>query len=191
MMLNPLDWLLLALLVYSAVRAALNGIFREAFSLGGLLVAFPLACWYYHPLALQLHNLLTAPAVAELTAFALILTAVTVAASAAGRLLRQGARSVGLGFADRLGGLLFGLLRALVAEAAVLLAITAFLPTAPWIVHSRLAPSLLHAAHAVSFTMPRDLRQRLAEALTHLNHSTSYWIKSGPLSHTRFTKLQP
>ena len=191
MTLNPLDWFLLALLVYSAVRAALNGFFREAFTLAGLVLGFPLACWYYHPLALQLRNLITTPAFAQLVAFALNLSAITVAASFLGRILRRGARTVGLGFADRLGGAIFGLLRGALIATALLLAITAFLPTAPWVQNSQLAPYLLRAAHAVSFTMPADLQARLRESLQHLNHSSTDWIKSGPLSHTGFTTHQP
>ncbi len=184
MTLNPLDWLLVALLLYSATRAALNGFFREAFSLAGLVLGFPLACWYYHPLALQLKNLITTPAFAQLVAFGLILTAITVAASLLGRLLRRGARTVGLGFFDRLGGALFGLLRGAGIATALLLAITAFLPTAPWIQHSVLAPYLLRSAHALSFAMPSDLRLRLQDGWPYLNHSTPDWIKPRSLSHT-------
>ncbi len=188
---NPLDWLLTALLVYSAIRAALNGFFREAFTLAGLLIGFPLACWYYHSLAHALAGLITAPTVALLAAFFLILTVVTVAASVLGRLFRRGARTVGLGFADRLGGAIFGLLRGAGMAVALLFAITAFLPAAPWVQTSQIAPYLLRAAHAVSFTMPTDLRLRLWEGLAHLNHSSPDWIKSGPLSHTGFKRLQP
>ena len=184
---NPLDWLLFALLVYSCVRAAMNGFFREAFTLAGLVLGFPLACWYYRPLAGQLRNLITTPAFAQLVAFALILTVITLTASLLGRILRRGARTVGLGFADRLGGALFGLLRGALIATAILLAITAFLPTAPWVQNSLLSPYLLRAAHAVSFTMPTDLRIRLRDSLQHLNHSSTDWIKSGPLSHTRLT----
>ena len=191
MTLNPLDWFFLALLLYSAVRAAMNGFFREALSLAGLLIGFPLACWYYLDVARALSGLLTTAPVAQLAGFFLVLAAVMVAASLLGRLLRRGARTVGLGLADRMGGATFGLLRGAGIAIALLLAITSFLPTAPWVVHSQLAPYLLHAAHAVSFTMPQDLRFRLGEALRHLNHSTPDWIKSGPLSHTRFTPLQP
>ena len=48
---NPLDWMLAALLVYSTIRAALRGLVRELFALGGLLVGFILACWYYRDVA--------------------------------------------------------------------------------------------------------------------------------------------
>ena len=43
MKLNPLDWLLLALLAYSIVKAFLQGFFRSAFALAGLIVG--LALW--------------------------------------------------------------------------------------------------------------------------------------------------
>ena len=188
---NPLDWFLAALLLYSGVRAAMNGFFREAFTLAGVLVGFPFACWYYHDVAHALAGLLTAPTVAQLGAFALILTGVTLVASLCGHLFRRGARTVGLGVVDRLGGALFGLLRGGAVGVALLLAITAFLPAAPWVKTSLLAPYLLRVAHAVSFTMPPDLRVRLWDGLEHLNHSSTDWIKSGPLSHTRINTLQP
>ena len=194
---NPLDWLLLALLLYSTLRAALNGFFREAFTLAGLVLGFPLACWGYRDLAHTLAGLITTPTLAQLAAFALLLTAVTVLASLLGRLFRRGARTVGLGLPDRLGGALFGLLRGAVIATALLLAVTAFLPTAPWVQTSLLAPYLLRAAHAVSFAMPQDLSLRLQDALGHLrrsghlNHSAADWIKSGLSSHTSTTTLQP
>lgn len=190
MTLNPLDWLIAALLLYSTVRAALNGFVREAFALAGLLVGFPLACWGYRDLARALSGLLTTAPVAHLVSFFLILAGVTMLASLLGRLFRRGARTVGLGFADRLGGALFGLLRGAGIAVALLLAITAFLPAAPWVRGSQLAPYLLRASHAVSFAMPPDLRNRLWAGFEHLNHSSADWIKSGPLSHTSSITLQ-
>ena len=187
---NPLDWLLTALLVYSAVRAAINGFFREAFTLLGLVVGFPLACWYYRDGAHALAGLITTPTLAQFAAFLLILAAVTITASLLGRLFRRGARTVGLGIADRLGGALFGLLRGALVGTALLLALTAFLPSAPWVGNSRLAPYFLRAAHAVAFTMPKDLRLRLRASLGLLKHSSPDWIKSGLPSHTG-NELQP
>ena len=188
--LNPLDWLLSCLLLYSAVRAALNGFFREAFTLAGLLVGFPLACWGYRDGAHALAGLISSPALAQFAAFLLILAAVTIASSLLGRLFRRGARTVGLGAADRLGGALFGLVRGAMLGGAFLLAVTAFLPAAPWVQTSRLAPYFLRATHAVSFTMPQDLRLRLRDSLGRLKHSSPDWIKSGLSSHTGI-ELQP
>ena len=50
---NALDWLLVILLAYSVVRAFLRGFFQEAFALGGLILGFLFACWFYRSLAAQ------------------------------------------------------------------------------------------------------------------------------------------
>ena len=181
---TPLDILLCLLLAYSALRAAINGFIRELFTLLGLLLGFPLACAFYHPGALALAGLITSPPLAALVAFLLIMASVAMTASLLGRVFRRGARTVGLGVMDRVGGALFGLLRGATIGAAFLVAITAFLPTAAWVQNSLLAPYLLRAAHAVSFLMPSDIEAKLWETLKHLKHSSPGWIKPGLSSHT-------
>jgi len=174
---NTLDWLLVLLLAYSVVRAFLRGFFREAFALGGLILGFLFACWFYQPLALDLKGLITSTPVAELAAFLLILAGTMILASLLGRLLRHTASAIGLGFVDRLLGAAFGLVRGAFLGVTLLLATTAFLPSAPWIENSLLAPYFLRAAHAVSFVMPSDLKRRLLDGLDHLKHTSPDWIK--------------
>jgi membrane protein required for colicin V production len=174
---NALDWLLVILLAYSAVRAFLRGFFQEAFALGGLILGFLFACWFYRPLALDLKGLITSTQIAELAAFLLILAGSMILASLVGRLLRHTASAIGLGFVDRVLGAAFGLVRGALLGVVLLLALTAFLPSAPWIENSHLAPYFLRAAHAVSFVMPSDLKSRLLEGLDHLKHTTPDWIK--------------
>jgi membrane protein required for colicin V production len=182
---NPLDWLLAILLTYSVVRAVMRGFFQEAFALGGLILGFLFACWFYRSLAIDLKGLINSPQIAELAAFLLILVVIMVVAGLIGRLLHRTASAVGLGFADRLLGALFGLLRGALMGAVLLLAITAFLPAAPWIENSYLAPYFLRAVHAVSFVMPSDLRLRLLDGRNRLKHTTPDWIKHGLSSQTK------
>ncbi len=176
---NTLDWLLLLLLVYSIVRAAVRGFFREAFALGGLIFGFLFACWFYRMLAAELKGLITSTSIAELASFLLILAGTMILASLLGKLLRHTASAIGLGFIDRLLGAIFGLVRGALLGVALLLAVTAFLPTAPWVENSHLSPYFLRAAHAVSFVMPSDLKQRLLDGLNRLKHTTPDWIKAG------------
>ncbi|MES2390856.1 MAG: CvpA family protein [Acidobacteriota bacterium] len=183
---NPLDWLLALLLVYSIVRAVLRGFFREAFALGGLILGFLLACWNYQSAARHLSGLISAPALAEMAGFLLILFATMALATLAGVLFRRSAKAVGLGLVDRIFGGLFGLCRGVILGLALLLAITAFLPTSPWVQNSLLAPYFLRADHAVSFVMPSELKLRLIDSLEHLKHKTPDWIKSGIPSHTDY-----
>jgi membrane protein required for colicin V production len=174
---NALDWLLVILVVYSAVRAFLRGFFQEAFALGGLILGFLFACWFYRPLALDLRGLITSTSIAELAAFLLILAGSMILASLLGKLLRHTASAIGLGFVDRVLGAAFGLVRGALLGVVLLLALTVFLPSAPWVENSHLAPYFLRAAHAVSFVMPSDLKSRLLDSLGHLKHTTPDWIK--------------
>jgi membrane protein required for colicin V production len=176
---NPLDWLLTILLAYSLVRAAMRGFFQETFALGGLILGFLFACWFYRLLAIDLKGLITSLQIAELAAFLLILAGTMIVASLLGRFLRHTASAIGLGFVDRLLGAVFGLLRGALLGVVLLLAVTAFLPRSPWVENSDLAPYFLRAAHAVSFVMPSDLKLRLLDGLDHLKHRTPDWIKQG------------
>jgi membrane protein required for colicin V production len=180
---NPLDWLLAILLAYSVVRAAMRGFFQEAFALGGLILGFLLACWFYRSTATHLTGLITSSQLAQLAAFLLILMSTMLIASLIGKLLRRTASAVGLGLVDRLLGALFGLARGALLGVALLLAVTAFLPTAPWVQGSELAPYFLRAAHAVSFVMPVDLKHRLLDGIEQIKHTKQDWIKYGHSSH--------
>jgi membrane protein required for colicin V production len=181
---NPLDWLLALILIYSIVRAVIRGLAREAFALAGLIIGFFLACWNYQSAAIYLRGLINSPPLAQFCAFLLIVAIVMVLASLLGRLVQRTASAVGLTVLDRLGGAAFGLVRGVVLGTALLLAVTAFLPTSPWVQNSCLAPYLLRGAHAVSFVMPRQLKLQLHEGLEHLKHTTPVWINYSLSSHT-------
>lgn len=162
---NPLDWLLAAVLAWSVLRALMRGFVREAFALAGLIAGFLLACWNYRVVAFHLRGVVSNSAIADLVAFALILFTTVIVATLLGKLLSRTASAVGLGFFDRLGGACFGFIRGLIFALVLLLAVTAFVPSAPWVKTSSLAPYFLQADHAVSFVMPSDLRLRLTAGL--------------------------
>lgn len=162
---NPLDWFLAAVLAWSVLRAFMRGLVREAFALAGLIAGFLLACWNYRALADHLRTIVTNPPLDDLLAFLLILFAAVILATLLGKLLSRTASAVGLGFFDRLGGALFGLFRGTLFAVMLLLALTAFQPSATWVKTSILTPYFLQADHAVSFVMPSDLKLRLASGL--------------------------
>jgi membrane protein required for colicin V production len=169
---NPLDWFLAALLAYSVIRAVMRGFVREAFALGGLVVGLVLACWNFRVVSQYIRGLVNEQPLADLLGFLAILIGVTLVATLLGRLLSRTASAVGLGFFDRVGGAFFGLVRGALLGLAVLLAVTVFLPTSPWVKTSSLAPYFLRADHAVSFVMPTDLRARFTNGL---KHSPGHW----------------
>jgi membrane protein required for colicin V production len=180
--LNALDWLLIALLAYSVVRAFLRGILIESLTLGGLIAAIYLAAWNYHSLAAIIErvtsNFSHVPAVVwSIVAYLTIALGVMLLVGLVAKALRQGAHAVGLGFFDRLLGAAFGLARGWLLGVAFLLPVAAFLPQSSLISNSRLTPYFLAGVHAVSFGVPSDLQQRILNGIEQIKHTAPDWIK--------------
>jgi membrane protein required for colicin V production len=175
---NPFDWLLIAILVYSTVVAFLRGFFREIFSLVGLVAGILLASWNYPIVAERLVGWLAIPfATAEIAAFLLIVVIVMVLCGLAGRLLSTTARTIGLGFLDRLMGAAFGFGRGFLMGVAVMMAAAAFVPQSAWLKNSQLSLYFLEGAHAVCFVVPTQLQERVRMGALDLKHSYPNWIK--------------
>ncbi len=166
---TPFDWLVAALVLWSIIRGLLRGFIRELFALVALVIGSTVAAWNYITFASWLARWIPQPVYASLVAFLLLATVITIAVLLVGRLVRSAAHLVGLGLLDRLGGALFGLARASLLGAAILLACTTFLPPQPWLQRSVLAPSLLKIAHVVAILAPADLQQRLSGLLTRVS----------------------
>ena len=169
---TPFDWLIAAVAIYSVVRGLLRGLIRELFALAALLLGVLIAAWNYAPVATWLSRWMPNPAYVSIAAFLLLAITVTLAVLLLGRLVRSAAHLVGLGLLDRLAGACFGLARASLLGAALLMALTAFLPPLPAVRDSRLAPPLLRLAHAVSMVTPPGLQARLAAGIARLHGIT-------------------
>jgi membrane protein required for colicin V production len=106
---NWLDILLLVAIALATVAGLGIGIIKAALTLVALILGVVLAGHYYIPFSQVLDSFLQ-PTVAKVVAFAVILVAVLVAAALLAMFLRRGASMIKLGWADRLGGAVFGLL---------------------------------------------------------------------------------
>ena len=177
MNLNLFDWFLIAVLAWSTVRAFLRGIFRELFSLAGLILGILLASWNYQSVALQLGRLITTPSVAQIVSFLLIAFGVMLLCGLLGWLLHRAVSAIGLGIFDRLLGAVFGFGRGCLLGVAFLMAAAAFSPQTMWVQNSFLAPYFLAGAHAVSFVVPHDLQQQILNGAIQLKHTAPDWIK--------------
>ncbi|MFI5106225.1 MAG: CvpA family protein, partial [Terriglobales bacterium] len=124
------DWIILAFLVLSVAGAAMEGFFREAFGLAGLVLGYLLAAWRYQRLAQWFAPHLKSPWLGEIAAFLIIFFAVLLAAGAAGRMARWMMKEAGLSALDRILGGVLGLLRGSLVVAIVLVAMAAFAPAA-------------------------------------------------------------
>jgi membrane protein required for colicin V production len=175
--LGVFDWVLIALLLYSTIRAFLRGFLLEVFSLVGLIAGILLAGWNYSVLAMSFTRLNMSLAAARIVAFLLIALGVMIVCGLAGKLLRSGVSAIGLGFIDRLLGAAFGLARGCLLGVALMMVLAAFGPRWNWITNSQLAPYFLVGAHGVSFVVPHDLEQQISRGAIDLKHKAPNWIK--------------
>jgi membrane protein required for colicin V production len=172
-----IDWLILVVLLVSVLSAAKKGFFLEVFSLAGVVVGLLLASWNYQKLlpwaTRWIHNL----PVAEALCFLGIALGVMLVAGLIGRLIRWSVHSVGLGWADRLIGALFGLVKGCALVTIAVLVVAAFLPQATWFRQSRLAPYFLTAAHQASVVTPSELGERIRQGVTLIRNAQPPWLR--------------
>lgn len=172
-----IDWLILVVVLVSVLSAAKNGLFVEVFSLGGAILGLVLASWNYQRLLPWISRWIHSFPAAEALSFLLIALGVMLLAGIVGRMIRWSVHSIGLGWADRFLGALFGFVKGFVLVTIAVLVIAAFSPKANWFRHSRLAPCFLTAAHRASIMAPGDLERRIREGVGILRSSEPTWLK--------------
>ena len=167
------DWLIAAFLVFSVVTAAIEGFFREAFGLVGLIAGYLIAAWQYRRLADWFEPVLKQPWLADVMSFFIIFFGVMLAAFLIGRLARGVMKEAGLTAMDRTLGGLLGLVKGSLIVAIVLVALAAFTPTSRWLQRSEFAPYFLVAGRAAIWLAPAELRQRFDQGLDYLRNVRS------------------
>jgi membrane protein required for colicin V production len=172
-----IDWVIAAILVISVAGAAKKGFVVEAFSLVGIILGLLLASWNYEKLTPWFLQWIHQPAIAAAVSFLAISLGVMVLAGIVGRLLRWSVKSVGLGFADRLLGALFGFVKGCVLVTIGIIALAAFFPRTTWLKDSRFAPYFLSMAHTTTAVTPSDLGIRIRTGVKIIRDAQPYWLK--------------
>jgi membrane protein required for colicin V production len=169
---NALDWIILAILMFSALVAAAQGFFFEILSLAGAVVGYLLAAWGCGKIAPWFLPYVKSPAFAALAGFLTIFFAVVVLAGAIARIVRWMVHEVGFRWVDRALGAAFGFVRGAVIVTAGLLAITAFAPDSEQLAGSQLAGFFLVAGRGASWLAPYDIRQKFRDGISKLRQGT-------------------
>jgi membrane protein required for colicin V production len=179
------DWIILGVLLVSVLSAAKNGFFLEIFSLAGIIAGLWIASWNYQRLLPWIVRWIHSRIAAEALSFLLLALGIMIAAGIVGRLIRWSVHSIGLGWADRFVGAVFGLVKGCALVTLAVLTIAAFLPRAPWFQQSRLAPYFLSAAHQASVVTPHEFGERIRQGVVIIRNAQPHWLKSSTL-HLRY-----
>ena len=163
------DWIVLGVILLSAIEAASAGFFQEAFGIAGLVFGYLLAAWNYHRFADHFVQYSSSWLV-EIAAFLIIFLGVMIFAGIAGRIAHWLMKEAGLNAIDRLLGAALGVVRGCLIVAIVLTSMAAFTPTSKWLQGSELAPYFLVVGRAAVWLAPAELRARFYQGIDLLRH---------------------
>ncbi len=156
------DHAVLAVIALSAVFGLWRGVVSEILGLLAWLAAFLAARAWGQVVADMLRPWLAEPQWRMVAGFVAVFLMTLLVFSAARFLISRLLHAVGLGFADRFLGALFGILRGvLVALAVVLVCGMSDLPRQPWWREAWLAPPMETAVLAARPWLPRTVAQRI------------------------------
>jgi membrane protein required for colicin V production len=165
---NPFDILIIVILGYSLVRGLFRGLVKEASSLIGVLGGFYAAYTYYKVLAGLLAGLIHDTSYLNILSFLIIFSGVLIIVGVLGIIIKYVLNISFLGWADRIGGVVFGVLKGILIVSILFITLTAFLPKGTaFIKNSELAPRVLwiseKLAEVVSKEMKLDFKAKLGE----------------------------
>ena len=177
-----IDWIIVVVLIVSVLSAAKNGFFLEVFSLIGVIAGLLIASWNYQKVLPWAARWIHSWAAAEALSFLLIALGVMLIVGLLGRMIRRLVHSIGLGWADRFVGAIFGFVKGCALVTVAVLVIAAFLPQATWFQQSRLAPYFLSAAHQVSVVTPSELGERIRQGVIKIRNAQPDWLKPSAIA---------
>ena len=170
---NILDVIFLVLIGASVLYSLVRGLVREIFSFLAIILGFFGASYGYPRAAEWLGRWVEQETVAQILGFAVLFLLVALGVSLLGKLLSKVVHKGGLGWADRLGGAAFGLLKAVLFIAISLLVLTAFLPPkSKVLLESKISPAVLTIARGLSFLVPERFQSLYTQKERELK---KYW----------------
>jgi membrane protein required for colicin V production len=155
---NWLDCILAAIVVASVAAAIMKGFVRELISLASVLVGLLVAAFAYPRAALWFDDLTKSHEVALGLGFLTLFLATLIVGALVGVVVRKIIKTAGIQWFDRFLGGIFGLVRGILVDAIVLMALMAFAIKPEAISRSALAPYVTTAARAIAVIMPGSLR---------------------------------
>lgn len=156
---STLDWVLVVIGLFCALRGVWRGAIAQIFSIVGLVCGFLLASHFYLAVAQKLSHAFPDLGAAQGISFTVLFVLTWICLAVCGAWLARLFHKTGLGFVDRFWGLLLGCVKALVAAIILVSAATFVLPPdSPLLRQSRLVPHVYEAARIAVEITPKPVR---------------------------------
>jgi len=155
-----LDWVLIAILVYSIITSWFKGFTREVLGLLTLLVGILLSSWFYRSTAGLFKDVVRTENFALFLGFSVIFLATLVVGFVIVWLVTKFVKFAKLQWADRMLGAAFGFIRGWVIGAVVLLALTSFDVQTERLKNSELVPYFLPGSRVIAIVTPYEMKAK-------------------------------
>lgn len=162
---NWLDWLLAAIVFFSVLSGASEGLVRGLIGLASLVIGLAVAAAGYHGLGNSLGAWIHSPDVAYGVAFLALFILVILVGALISAIAAKLVKEAGIRWLDRLLGLAFGLARGVIACAIVIMVMLAFTLAPNALKTSQLRPVAMGSVRSMVALMPSDLRQHFQAGL--------------------------
>jgi len=162
---NWFDWLLAAIVFFSVLSGASEGLVRGLIGLASLVVGLAVAAAGYHGLGNSLGAWIHSPDVAYGVAFFALFILVVIVGAIISAIAAKLVKEAGIRWLDRLLGLAFGLVRGLIGCAIVIMVMLAFSLGSNALKNSQLRPVAMGSVRTMVAAMPSDLRQHFEAGL--------------------------
>jgi len=155
-----LDFVILAILVYSTAVAWLKGFVREVFGLITVLVAGLLAAWFYTNAASMFKSVVRTENLALFLGFSVLFLVILIAGFVTIWLVTKFMKFAKVEWADRMLGAAFGFIRGWLIGAVILMALTAFEVQTETVKNSGLAPYFLPGSRVIAIMTPFEMKAK-------------------------------
>jgi membrane protein required for colicin V production len=155
---NWLDWILAAIVVASVLTAVMKGFVQELISLASVLIGLVVAAIGYTRAAVWFEDLTKSHQIALGLGFLVLFLGTLLVGALLGAVARKLIKTAGIEWFDRFLGALFGLVRGVLVDAILLMAMLAFAIKADTVRQSALAPYVTTGTRVIAMVMPEELR---------------------------------
>jgi membrane protein required for colicin V production len=178
MTLNPLDFLILAIVGLCLIRSLFRGAVREVFSILSLVIAYIISAQYFQPFLKVLPSKLSGSPFGNLIAFAALFVCTAIVVNLIGWALHKLVGLIHLTLLDRIAGGILGLVKGSLVVCIVIVVLITFLPNKSSLVrNSSLSAHTIAIVDVVSAIFPKKLRSLYRGKRKELERE---WKKSRP-----------
>ncbi len=178
---NWLDIVFGLVILLSVIGGLRAGLAREVIGLVALVLAVVCGLWFYGSAGALVQPYLSSKQLANALGFFMIFGGILLAGALVTWILEKLLKWVHLSWLNRLLGGVFGLARAAVISAVIVMVLMAFTSKPPprSVVESRLAPYVVDAARVMAAAAPYELKEGFRQSYEKVREAWAEMMKKG------------